>query len=390
MKVKISEIIMMLLLIPFIKLPDYIVGSLVNNIFDLLKVISCFVILFLSLKKKKINNITILFIVFQGLLLLSTVINTSDFERVWDQGIQFLSCVGIILYADYFLSTDYKAFYKVVSKYICFLAFLNSITMFIYYPTGMYTDIRLDSNYYFLELDNISFFTVYIGLIALIINSKIKYNKVSIPSYLFLFFQFLSYFYVDSTTAYILILLLIIFTFILDKFKVNFRINFNLCFLCVVLFMIGISVFKVQNNYASFFQSYLNKDITLTGRTRIWDRTIEYIKHKPLVGYGLESNIVMISKVGFNHIHNIFLELLYKGGIVTMLVYCTIIWIIGSQLKKLNNSNLYNMLTLFFIIFLLICQFDYYNYIYVCYFLYMILYHGYRIESKGDLNEITS
>ena len=53
----------------------------------------------------------------------------------------------------------------------------------------------------------------------------------------------------------------------------------------------------------------LKKDVTFTKRTEIWDSTIEFIKNRFLIGYGIENKIVRLSKISVVHAHNIFLEI---------------------------------------------------------------------------------
>lgn len=367
------EILMLFLLIPFIKLPDYIIGEGISKLLDLYKILSFGIILLLIIKNKKISKITILFAIFQMILIISTIINGNT-DRIWAQIIQFFSVMGIVMYTDYFITTNTKSFFKVVGLYICLLATINSISMFLYYPQGMYIDSRLDRNYYFLQLDNVSFFIVYIGLICLIINSLLKRDKVTLPIYSFLTFQFISYLYVSSTTAYILCAVLIIFTFLYDK-KRRINLNFNYCVIFIIIFALAISVFKVQNVFEDFLMNTMNRNATLTGRTLIWDRAFLHFKAKPIIGNGLENTLVMRSKVGFGHIHNIFIENLYKGGLTLSIVYFIILFVISQKMKKIKGTNIYNFLTFSFFIFLLICQFDYYNEMYICFAIYVILYN---------------
>lgn len=383
-KIDLESIFLLFLLIPFLKFPDYIVGTSINNLFDIYKMLSSLILLILTFKKGKISQLTICFIVFEFLLLFSTLINGTT-GKYWTQITQMLSVIGIFLYCDYFIPKNPEKFLSVVSKYICFIAFLSSITMFMYYPHGMYIDFRYDRNYYFFGLDNIAFFTFYIGLIMLIVHSKYKYGKVNMKTYLFILFMIISYVYVNSTTAYCALIALFLGTILIEK-KV-LKVSYKFSVISMVLFCLSICLFGMQNYFGNFLQNVLGKSLTLTGRTLIWERSIDYIIEQPVFGYGLEFGSTMITKVGFNHIHNIFIENLYKGGIVLTFVYFFSLFKIGNKVKEHKKTLIYSLFSLFLFIFLFICQFDYYNDIYICFMIYPLLYYMEKFVEGGVKNE---
>ena len=68
----------------------------------------------------------------------------------------------------------------------------------------------------------------------------------------------------------------------------------------------GIVLLRLQNIFSFIIQNILGKDLTFTGRTRIWDNAIEFIKARFIIGYGKETGAVIASKLGdikFTHAH---------------------------------------------------------------------------------------
>ncbi|MFR3202482.1 MAG: O-antigen ligase family protein [[Clostridium] leptum] len=63
----------------------------------------------------------------------------------------------------------------------------------------------------------------------------------------------------------------------------NFR---NYLILNILLFFV-IVIFRMQNLFAFLIEDILHKNLTLTGRTVIWDRTLELIGEKPILGHGV-------------------------------------------------------------------------------------------------------
>jgi len=69
-----------------------------------------------------------------------------------------------------------------------------------------------------------------------------------------------------------------------------------------------------------------------SGRFVIWKESIELIKDKPLFGYGFSyfSNYVR----GFGTPHNQYLEILFKAGVVGLLIYISCLVLLWSFIKK--------------------------------------------------------
>lgn len=86
--------------------------------------------------------------------------------------------------------------------------------------------------------------------------------------------------------------------------------------------------YLIQN--LEFLLGLLGKDLTLTGRTKIWSTVIEYIKQKPWFGYGYasfwKSEYGEIFRNNFSwkaipHSHNSFLELLLALGFFGLVLF---------------------------------------------------------------------
>lgn len=71
------------------------------------------------------------------------------------------------------------------------------------------------------------------------------------------------------------------------------------------------------------------KDVTLTGRTLIWARAIDYISLSPLFGYGYSNNYALdngflLSSTG-QSAHNYYLDLLLRGGMPQLIFQMSIV-----------------------------------------------------------------
>lgn len=95
----------------------------------------------------------------------------------------------------------------------------------------------------------------------------------------------------------------------------------------------------------------LHKNTTLFVRFDIWQKGIEFISKRLLLGYGFTTGKEMISWFGINqvHLHNQFLMILLQGGLIWLVLFCLLMYLI---LNKLNeNKELESSKVLLLIIF---------------------------------------
>lgn len=104
-------------------------------------------------------------------------------------------------------------------------------------------------------------------------------------------------------------------------------------FILIYLFLeIGIVFFRIQDIFSFIIVGILNRNLTFTGRTYIWNDYIEQFKnsnmiHKLLGNYGIAANVV--------NTHNMFLGLLAFTGIIGLVLYFYIFYM---SIKRLKNN----------------------------------------------------
>ena len=142
-------------------------------------------------------------------------------------------------------------------------------------------------------------------------------------------------------TGLVLIMVLICITYIfIHKPK---RLNAPLLFLFTLALNYGIAVCRIQNILSFIIVDMMHKDLTLTGRTFIWDVVIEKISQKPLFGYG-ELGTGGIVKVYWATrlvpAHNSMLQIIYDGGMVSFAFLLMFILYSCFKLKRHRDSTL--------------------------------------------------
>lgn len=81
----------------------------------------------------------------------------------------------------------------------------------------------------------------------------------------------------------------------------------------------SIVVIQSQGILSIIISKLTGRTINFTGRTVIWESALEYIKASPIIGYGYDAIIPHSGYLWYSH--NLILDLLIQGGIVTLLIF---------------------------------------------------------------------
>lgn len=103
-----------------------------------------------------------------------------------------------------------------------------------------------------------------------------------------------------------------------------------------LVLQVSIVFFRLQNLFKFIIVGMLGKDLTLTGRTDLWDRSIGKIMDHIIIGHGDMPQLFEKLVLSDVYCHNSFLEVLFRGGIVSMILWIVIVVVI--------NRRVYNWL----------------------------------------------
>jgi O-antigen ligase len=106
---------------------------------------------------------------------------------------------------------------------------------------------------------------------------------------------------------------------------------------------------RAQYIFEWFIVGLLGKKLSFTGRVTVWDKAIEYIIDKPLLGYGYESSEIFTSKMGsiyYTHAHNTMLDICYKGGIISGVLFLMMLYSLNDVIKKCQAKKVANMISI--------------------------------------------
>lgn len=291
------------------------------------------------------SRIPYLVMLYYGYILLVTAINGNPVYSVFMRGIQF---VNFALYVDLVLKNNPEALFTTGLNILTLWVFLNCVTYFVF-PGGLYSDGYFD-NCFLLGYDNQNINFILPALIFVLI--KHQYYKKCTFQILFTYvLALITVIRAWSGMSLIIVFSTSLFGLFFFKRKSGFVVTkilngtifnlFNLFIINVVSF-IALVFFHVQEYFEYLITVILGKGMSLSGRMRIWEIGISFIKKRPIFGYGQELQKLRTRKSGswlFGlHCHNRFLEVMYTGGVVLLGIYLSMIFYTIYCLKEVRET----------------------------------------------------
>lgn len=261
----------------------------------------------------------------------------------------------------------------------------------------------MSRNYYFLGEDNASYFwswpVLVIAWLYYYVYNRRKYMKVICWGYTVLLLT--SYMYVWSVLSFLACIAVPIVLFLFSgdlkrfkkstKLKYNKRgLSFNFMWITGLLFNFLLSIGLPLTYMAPVIQNVFHKSITLSGRVLIWEKSYLAIKNAFLTGYGFEPVAVSYLRISINHTHNLFLEVLYRGGIIGLIILC-VTYISLAKDSKTTKGNIiseYLKIMIFFFIIFSSIYFAFYRYHYLILFLLLSRLNSIDIMQKYNAKGI--
>ena len=285
---------------------------------------------------KNILNIKLILLVmlYSFIILFSAVINNNI-----TMGMIYTNFVyiGFIIYINYCMK-DFKNFINALNILFTLLIIYNLILAIFVKSSYMYMGYQGSQKVFvgtFESRNGISM--VMIPAIAFIlIRSEYIYEKVRNKDILLCFMVLIIILLSKSSTGFIVGSLLVIYVLLLKKIKIKLNINklmsiYTIIYTQVVIFRIQETVFR------GFIENTLQKNVTLTGRTLIWDFIMKIIPNSLIFGYGRNDIIAQNAIIrDVTEAHNGLLEILLCTGIIGLFVF---ILILLNVFKALNKSN---------------------------------------------------
>lgn len=109
-------------------------------------------------------------------------------------------------------------------------------------------------------------------------------------------------------------------------------------------------VFRRIDAFQHFVVDVLQKDMTFSGRTTMWDCAFDLILQSPILGQGFGSYLTYWNAnnpfLQVPHCHNAFVDAMYKGGVLSLVILIAIIVTACARLQHVENRQIKVALTI--------------------------------------------
>ncbi len=310
---------------------------------------SVFLFALLFFTEGKISVFGILVTVYYMLLTAFTFINGNDVKGVFYDTADAL--LLILLFAYY--QENIKVLIISSAIILSVIIYVNLIVM-ILFPNWMFQAKDVFDSYLLGGNYNQIGCRLLAGLVVSVIS--VKYSKWWILNTVILFIvSIITLLLVGSMTSLSNIIIFLLFCIIpSNKIRKIGIISFFAVYLIFQFFVVfnGEGLHNVE--FARYIiEDVLQKDITFTNRTYLWDAAGRLFANSPIIGYGRVDNdwyIAHLSSIAIGP-HNFIYGVLINGGVSLLLVMIAIAW--TALRKTINKLNTYDYLLLSAIVTLL-------------------------------------
>lgn len=380
----VERMIYIVLLLPFFKTDYMSKFEMINFMFSAWKIVSIIIMFSLVAKNKKFSAKLISLLVFCLWFVLITIMKEGDISTCINY---FLTIIAFALFIDYTRFNDnfIYSLYFLLKVYI----YINFVTMIIYpkgiYSTGsIYTGVARQN--WFLGFKNIMVVYFLPGAIVSQIYMLRKPNK-RLDVIVFNVIIVISTLISGSSTTITALVVWTIGFLLRKKYKVfNYK---TYLYFSIVLFFV-IVIFRLQNIFAFFIVGVLNKDLTFTHRTTLWDITINKFLKSPIIGYGWQKQEIRHSMYNSQTIitaHNQILEWLYMGGFIGIILYYIMLFKIDKEINKYYSNNYIMILSVGFLTLQIISLTEVYLNPMIFLPIIFMIYSSYLVDNEGKEGE---
>lgn len=147
--------------------------------------------------------------------------------------------------------------------------------------------------------------------------------------------------FITNSAASIICVILLLILLVISKIKYLNRINSLWLFLGIyfICFILLVLLRDIDLGFFSWFRDTFGKSSTLSGRTNIWEKTIDLIGDFPIFGRGYDTEILLLNGIKENDPHNSVLYILLTQGIIGLIVFLLMIISIFLKINKKNKND---------------------------------------------------
>lgn len=339
-RIKTRDLALFLLVLLFVPSPYLQTIDLIGRFYNYFRLLSAPVIaLMWFMRKAKMSRVWVVIAFFiYGWLTLVTQINHDGFFQVYTCIVYLIEAMAFIMLIDMYSTNNFDRTLHIVRVALEVLFWINFVSV-LYKPGGLYQAIETNNNYgYFLGMRN-NTIEVVLPFLTLLLFETYMQNKSKIYVLVCCCAAFLTYVISSSANSLLCVVVFLVYAIFGLNNKVYKYLKVPVYFAVSGIVTIIMAVLGFERYFEFFIGQVLGKSGTLMKRVKVWDRSVYYIARKPIIGYGVEDTTLKKMKIyATNSCHNYFLDFLYYGGIVMLMLVAILLFITARKLYR-NNAE---------------------------------------------------
>src|SRR5699024_800515 len=198
----------------------------------------------------------------------------------------------------------------------------ENLIFYIVFPNGYEQTITNNGEYvsrYLISVYNQFAATIIPAVIVIIVYTYMRYYSIKLQSIILIITVSFTFIYFWSATSIVGIALIVIYLIMFGKTVFNSLVKVQVIIPIIIGLFIMIVGFNNLGVFSFVIENILDKDVTLSTRTIIWDAAIEMIKESPYFGYGYlgeGSKYIVFGSGRERDAHNTILQYMLQHGVV--------------------------------------------------------------------------
>lgn len=307
---------------------------IIHNLMVIIRLISTTILIYVYIKEKRFDKFTILFLTYFMVMFLITIFKGGEIVYSISSSIPI---IGLILLVKKMFDENGNTL-AVLNVVFSSLVYINLLHILLFDP---FVKESSANAIYFLGNRNQLAPIIFPALAISYANSITKFGKLNYQAISVILAVILTVVMTKSATAFVGVLLIVLYFLIFHGRKNIKYINYKNILLVISFVFVFIVLLRQQDMFAIFIEGVLGKDLTFSTRTAIWDRSLDMIKENICFGYGEigTPRFIVFSDIRRRDAHNIYLQLLLRGGLSLLVMYiANLIYSIKSS-KIINDSR---------------------------------------------------
>lgn len=352
--------LLIFLLIPFFK-PGciYFMAPTLSVAFNFWLLVAVGIIIAVYLLRGRMSKIILALAWYETVIFISTLINKG---ALFEAAKEAARVIALCMLIELSIKSSPRNLIISLLVVLGIECIVNSITI-LAFPSGMFKSVEQFSaftrwsqvNNWFLGYDNAHI--LFIMPLACAFWIYATYKQLRRPYKIVGFVIVFGTVYVTWAAASVIAVTLYCILFLLSEFQerlAKWRVfKFKYLVVLIAAIFLGLVVFKIQNYFAAFIVDVLGKDITLSGRTVFWTRTLAVIAKHPVLGVGVKTRVENFALIGAPHPHDYYLRIMFQSGIVGMISFLIIVVLVVKALNNQRNKYCYILSSTLFCVFVI-------------------------------------